>query len=66
MKFTCALTAILKPLLKPGDSSTIFAIRELWTVNLQQPYTHPTITSAKAWQSGNVPTSNAWGKPQFL
>ena len=34
MNFTYALRAILKPLLKPGDSSTIFAITELRTVSL--------------------------------
>jgi hypothetical protein len=34
MNFTCAFGALLKPLLKPGDSSTIFSITELQTVNL--------------------------------
>jgi hypothetical protein len=34
MNFTCVFRALLKPLLKPGDSSTIFAITELQTVNL--------------------------------
>jgi hypothetical protein len=33
-EFHLCLQRLLKPLLKPGDSSTIFAITELQTANL--------------------------------
>ena len=49
MNFTCALRAILKPLLKPGDGSTIFAITELRTINTAAEHRNKS-TSETLWK----------------